>query len=116
LEVAEGKLSGYLYQLSSTGGYRLVGSKTNLQYSFHPDDLQNSVTLSLDLGSINYPSRYDLLFYTAESYKSNEVRQFTSWVNIPPPSLEMTKSPSNIAIRQGQEMLVPARIKYHWLL
>ena len=111
LEVAEGRLSGNLYQLSSTGGYRLVGSKVNLQYLFHPDDLQNSVTLSLDLGSINYPSRYDLLFYSAESYKSNEVRQFTSWVNIPPPSLEMTTSPSNIAIRQGQEMLVPARIK-----
>ena len=111
VEVAEGKLSGYLYQLSSTGGYRLVGSKVNLQYLFHPDDLQNSVTLSLDLGSVNYPSRYDLLFYSAESYKSNEVRQFTSWVNIPPPSLEMTTSPNDIAIRQGQEMLVPARIK-----
>lgn len=39
VEVAEGKLSGYLYQLSSTGGYRLVGSKVNLQYLFHPDDL-----------------------------------------------------------------------------
>jgi hypothetical protein len=63
LEVAEGKLSGYLYQLSTTGGYRLVGSKINLQYSFHP------------------------------------------------PGLEMTTLPSNIAIRQGQEMLVPARIK-----
>lgn len=61
VEVAEGKLSGYLYQLSSTGGYRLVGSKINLQYSFHPDDLQNSVTLSLDLGSINYPNRYDFV-------------------------------------------------------
>jgi hypothetical protein len=54
-----------------------------------PDALRGAVNLELDLGSINYPSRYDLLFYTAESYKSNEVRQFTSWVNIPPPSLEI---------------------------
>jgi hypothetical protein len=112
LEVAGGKLSGYLYQLSSTGGYRLLGSKVNLTQSLvDPDVLKGSVSLQLDLGSINYPSRYDLLFYTAESYKSNEVRQFTSWVNIPPSSLEMTTSPSNIMIRQGQELLVPARIK-----
>jgi hypothetical protein len=112
LEVVGGKLSGYLYQLSSTGGYRLLGSKVNLTQSLvDPDVLKGSVSLQLDLGSINYPSRYDLLFYTAESFKSNEVRQFTRWVNIPPPSLEMTISPSNIMIRQGQELLVPARIK-----
>src|SRR5918911_530416 len=75
-----------------------------------PDALRGAVRLELDLSSVNYPSKYDLLFYTAESYKSNEVRQFTSWVNVPPPNLEMDTSPSNIAIRQGQELLVPARI------
>ena len=111
VEVAEGKSSGYLYQLSSTGGYRLLESEVNRTESFDPDTLRGSVALQLDLGFINYPSKYDLLFYTAESYKSNEVRQFTSWVNNPPPSLEMTTSPGNIMIMQGQEMLIPARIK-----
>ena len=42
---------------------------------------QGSVNLQLDLRSINYPSKYNVLFYTAESFKSNEVRQFTSWVD-----------------------------------
>ncbi|HJT49396.1 MAG TPA: hypothetical protein VJ729_14520 [Nitrososphaeraceae archaeon] len=112
VEVASGRLSGYLYQLSSTGGYRLLGSVVNLtQELVDPNALRGSAALDFDLGSIGYPSRYDLLFYTAESYKSNEVRQFTSWVNIPPPSLEMITSPNNVAIRQGQEMLIPARIK-----
>src|SRR5919198_3584922 len=111
VEVAEGKSSGYLYQLSSTGGYRLLESEVNRTESFDPDTLRGSVALQLDLGFINYPSKYDLLFYTAESYKSNEVRQFTSWVNNPPPSLEITTSPSNIMIRQGQEQIIPARIK-----
>jgi hypothetical protein len=111
VEVVGGKLSGYLYQLSSTGGYRLVASKINFTQTFDPNVLQGYVDLHLDLSSIDYPSSYDLLFYTAESYKSNEVRQFTSWVNIPPPSLEMATSPSNIMIRQGQDLLVPARIK-----
>jgi hypothetical protein len=105
-------VSGYLYQLSSTGGYRLIGSKINYtQPVAGADALPGSVHLSLGLGSINYPSDYNLLFYSAESYKSNEVRQFTNWVNIPPPTLQITTSPSNITIRQGEELLVPARIK-----
>ncbi len=73
--------------------------------------LQGSVHLQLDLSSINYPSNYDVLFYTAESFKSDEVRQFTNWVIIPPPNLQITTSPNNIMIRQGEELLIPARIK-----
>ncbi len=112
VELASGKLSGYLYQLSSTGGYRLMGSKTN----FTPSHAESSVgpgyaNLNLDMGSINSPSEYNLLFYAAESYKLNEVRQFTGWVTIPPPSLQMTTSPEDIVIRQGEEQLIPARIQ-----
>lgn len=36
-----------------------------------------AVSLELPLSLMDYPSKYNLLFYTAESYKSNEVRQFT---------------------------------------
>ncbi|HYZ50945.1 MAG TPA: hypothetical protein VE593_08660 [Nitrososphaeraceae archaeon] len=111
VELARGKLNGYLYQLSSTGDYIIVGSKNITQSLLDPDALRGAVKLELDLQSINYPSKYDLLFYTAESYKSNEVRQFTSWVNVPPPALEMATSPKDIMIRQGQQLLVPARIK-----
>ena len=67
--------------------------------------------MELPLSFIDYPSKYNLLFYTAESYKSNEVRQFTNWVSVPPPSLEVTTSPRNIMIRQGQEQIIPSRIK-----
>jgi hypothetical protein len=112
VESAAGKLSAYLYQLSSTGGYRLIASKINYSQPFvDPNVLLGSVNLELDLSSINYPSDYNLLFYSAESFKSNEVRQFTSWVSIPPPSLQITTSPTNIIIRQGEEQLIPARIK-----
>jgi hypothetical protein len=112
VESTAGKLSGYLYQLSSTGGYRLVASKINFtQLSAEPDALLGSINLDFDLSSINYPSKYNLLFYSVESFKSNEVRQFTSWVSIPPPSLEIITSPSDIMIRQGEEELIPARIQ-----
>jgi len=112
VESVAGKLSAYLYQLSSTGGYRLVGSKINYSQPYvDPNVLLGSVNLQLDLGSINYPRDYNVMFYTAEAFKSNEVRQFTSWVNIPPPSLQITTSPSNILIKQGEAQTIPARIK-----
>jgi hypothetical protein len=111
VEVASGKLSGYLYQLSSTGVYKILKSINLTQSLADPNALRGAVSLELPLSFIDYPSRYNLLFYAAESYKSNEVRQFTSWVSIPPPSLEITTSPSNIMIRQGQEHIIPARIK-----
>ena len=107
VEAVGGNLSAYLYQLSSTGGYRLVGSKINFSQPFNdPNVLRGSVNLRLDLSSINYPSKYHVLFYTAESLKTNEVRQFTNWVIIPPPSLQVITSPNNIMIRQGDELLI----------
>ena len=111
-ELYEGKLNVYLYQLSSTGGYKLVGSKSNLTFSHAESPVgPGYVNLNLDLSSIGYPSEYNLLFYSAESIGSNEVRQFTNWVTIPPPSLEISTSPSDISIRQGEEQMIPARIK-----
>src|SRR5437879_12190857 len=64
VESAAGKLSAYLYQLSSTGGYRLVGTKINYSQPFVDTNvLPGSVNLQLDLGSINYPSKYNVMFY-----------------------------------------------------
>jgi hypothetical protein len=111
LVASSGKLNGYLYQLSSTGMYKLVKSINRTQVLTDPNALRGAVSLDLPLSLIGYPSKYNLLFYTAESYKSNEARQFTSWVNIPPPSLEIATSPGSVTIRQGQEQAIPARIK-----
>lgn len=99
VESLDGNLSGYLYQLSTTGGYKLVGSETNFTHTHGRSSMgPGYVNLNLDLDSINFPSEYSILFYTAESYKSNEVRQFTNWVTIPPPILQISTSPSNITI------------------
>lgn len=111
VEAASGKLTGYLYQLSSTGFYKLLESINLTRSLTDPNALRGAISLVLPLSWIDYPSEYNLLFYSAESYKSNEVRQFTNWVSIPPPSLEITTSPSNITIRQGQEQLIAARIR-----
>ena len=112
VELSGGNLSAYLYLLSSTGGYRLLDSKINFTESMDDSGaFLGSVDFDLNLSSINNPSKYNLLFYSAESFQSNEVRQFTSWVSIPSPTLEVTTSPEDITIRQGESLMVPARIK-----
>jgi hypothetical protein len=112
IEAVNGKWSEYLYQLSSTGVRVLIKSKINYTEPFGgPTIGPGYVKLRLDLGSINYPSKYGLVFYTAESFKSNEVRDFTTWIAIPPAIIDVLTHPKNIVIRQGEKQLVPAEIE-----
>lgn len=111
IEAVDGKWSEYLYQLSPTGSYALIDSKINYTEPFADTAIGSGyVKLRLDLNSINYPREYGLSFYTAESFKSNEVRDFTSWIAIPPATIDILTHPENIVIRQGEKHLIPAEI------
>jgi hypothetical protein len=112
IEAVNGKWSQYLYQLSSTGTHALIYSKTNYTESFGgPTIGPGYVKLRLDLDSIHSPSSYGLSFYTAESFKSNEVRDFTSWVGVPPATIATLTHPKDVVIRQGEEHLIPSEIE-----
>jgi hypothetical protein len=112
IEAVNGKWSQYLYQLSSTGTRSLVYSKTNYTESFGgPTIGPGYVTLRLDLDNIHSPSSYGLSFYTAESFKSNEDRDFTGWVGVPPAAIATLTHPKDVVIRQGQESLIPAEVQ-----
>ncbi|MGC2570899.1 MAG: hypothetical protein WA364_05255, partial [Candidatus Nitrosopolaris sp.] len=112
IEAVNGKWSEYLYQLSSTGAYVLIESKINFTESFGgPTVGPGYVKLQLDLGSIKYPRGYGVSFCTAESFKSNEVGDFTSLVAIPPSNIDVLTSPNNIVIRQGEQQVIAAEIK-----
>jgi hypothetical protein len=111
IEAVNGKWSQYLYQLSSTGSSALVESKKNLTESFGGTTIgPGYVKLRLDLNSIDNPSAYGLSFYTAESFKLNEVRDFTNWIAIPPATIHVLTHPENIVIRQGETHLIPAEM------
>jgi hypothetical protein len=112
VEAANGKWSEYLYQLSSTGTSALIESKINYTEPF--DNLKigpGYVKLRLNMDSINSPSNYGLSFYTAESYKSSEVRDFTNWVAVPPPVIDILTHPESIVIRQGEKKIIPTEIE-----
>jgi hypothetical protein len=112
VEAVNGKWSQYLYKLSSTGTRALVYSKTNYTEPFgDPIIGPGYVNLRLDLDSIHSPSAYGLSFYTSESFKSNEVRDFTNWVAVPPHIIDVVTHPKDIVIRQGEEQLIPSEIE-----
>ena len=112
IEAVNGKWSQYLYQLSSTGTRSLVYSKTNYTESFgDPTIGPGYVKLRLDLAYIHSPSSYGLSFYTAESFKSNEDRDFTGWVGVPPAAIATLTHPKDVVVRQGQESLIPAEVE-----
>lgn len=112
IEAVNGKWSEYLYQLSSTGTSALIESKINQTESFGgPIVGPGYVKLRLNLDSIHSPANYGLSFYTAESFKSNEVRDFTSWVAVPPPTIVVVSHPKDIVIRQGDKRLTSAEIE-----
>ena len=111
VEAVDGNWSEYLYQLSSTGTSALIESKINYTETLGgPTIGPGYIKLRLDLDSINSPSAYGLSFYTAESFKSNEVRDFTGWIVIPPANVNILTHPENIVIRQGEKHLIPAEI------
>jgi hypothetical protein len=111
IEAVDGKWSEYLYQLSSTGSSALIESKINYTEPFAGTTMgPGYVKLRLDLKSINYPTTYGLSFYTAESFKSNEVRDFTGWIAIPPATIDIKTHPENIVIRQGEKQLIRAEV------
>ena len=112
VEAANGKWSEYLYQLSSTGTSALIESKINYTEPFSNLKIgPGYVKLRLNLTSIKSPSNYGLSFYTAESYKSSEVRDFTSWVAVPPPVIDILTHPESIVIRQGEKKIIPTEIE-----
>lgn len=63
----------------------------------------NYITLSLDLKKLLYPKEYRVLFY-AEYEKNNLlISDFSKWVYVPPPHIEITTNPQNIVLRQGEQ-------------
>jgi hypothetical protein len=85
---------------SSSGGERPLHEIFNLTDSNNGHDY---IPLSLDLKKILYPQEYRILFYA--EYEKNDilVSDFSEWVYVPPPKIEINTDPQNIILRQGEE-------------
>ncbi len=69
------------------------------------------VLLPIDLEDIQYPSKFRVIYY-AESKKDGGplLTDFTKWINVPPPELQIATYPQSIELRQGETKTVELTI------
>jgi hypothetical protein len=89
-----------ILEWASSGEERIIDESANLT-DFSKG--HNYISLSLDLKKILYPKEYRILFY-AEYEKNNLlISDFSKWVYVPPPNIEINTNPQNIVLRQGEQ-------------
>jgi len=69
------------------------------------------VSISLDLNAIGSPDRYRVMFYAEQIKGPTWLIYPTNWIYIPQPEFNITSSPDNIDISQGNQKNVLVKVK-----
>ena len=97
-----------LTEWSTSGHDKLLDENRN--YTGFYQNGSYYVSLPLDLSTILFPNKYRIAFY-AESEKDGIITtDFSNWINIPPPKLDITTSPNPIVLRQGDQKTIEVRL------
>ena len=98
-----------LTEWASAVSGRILSKNDNLS-SFYREH-SYYVLLPLDLENIQYPSQFRVIYY-AESKKDAGplLTDFTKWINIPPPELQVATYPQTIELLQGESKTVELTI------
>jgi hypothetical protein len=97
-------------QWSANGQLRILEKKPNYIGFFEKQG--SYVLLSADLAIMDYPTKYKVIFYAESSKRDNSSRtDFSKWVAIPPPQLEISTLPNSLVLRQGEETTIDVQIK-----
>jgi hypothetical protein len=84
-------------------------------YHFFSSDYEKNVRLSFDLGAINYPDQYDLIFATFDYFLNDgrmcPMADITNRVYVPPPEFVISTLPSSVDLRPGEERNVLLQVK-----
>jgi len=99
-----------LVQWSAEGEQRILNITKN--YSGFSENGKHYVLLSLDLGSILYPAKYSVIFYSdvQKNDSSDVISDFTRWVAIPPPKLHISTYPTNVTLTPGQNKTIEVKV------
>jgi hypothetical protein len=108
IEFSNGNWTRYLYQISTMGIFKLIDVEHLNQSSFRVNSNYAGlgfVSIDTNLRLLNYPEKYQVLFYYSESddqsASSSYYVDFGSWADIPPPELELITSPKALVLTQG---------------
>lgn len=98
-----------LTEWASAVSGRILSKNDNLS-SFYGEH-SYFVLLPLDLENIQYPGKFRVIYY-AESKKDAGplLTDFTKWINIPPPELQVGTYPQSIELVQGESKTVELTI------
>jgi len=97
-----------LTEWSTSGHDKLLDENRNYTGFFQNGSYY--VSLPLDLSTILFPNKYRIAFY-GESEKNGIITtDFSNWINIPPPKLDITTSPNPIILRQGDQKTIEVRL------
>jgi hypothetical protein len=99
-----------LEKWSPNGDEKTIRVENNYTGFFEED--KKYVELSLDLGLLEYPSKYKIAFYAeAKKEKSSSLlTDFTKWVAIPPLELTISTSPTLIELHRGEEKSIEIEV------
>jgi hypothetical protein len=108
----------YPYPINLPKSHRFFDIHNNYSNFYRNND--RYVDLSFELGSIGYPNKYQVLFYTEEridcQYEKCKtvIYDLTNWVPIPPPRISLSISPNPIPLRPGDEQKVDVEVNSSW--
>jgi hypothetical protein len=106
------------YPLNLAKSHRFFDIHRNYSDFYRNND--RYVDLTFDLGSIGYPEKYEILFYTEQRIACQKqncktvIYDFTDWILIPPPRISLSISPNPLSLRPGEEKPVDVEVNSTW--
>jgi hypothetical protein len=86
----------------------------NSKYNYPVPLGKKYIDLSFDLGSINYPNLYDVLFAAHDDYVKDgtlcRMADVASRVYVPPPEFSITAQPNTVTLRPGNDTNVQLKV------
>lgn len=68
------------------------------------------VTLDADLGKMLFPQRYRVIFFSQYRDKDFWTVDFTNWISIPPPQLNISPFPNPVFLGRGEQTTIELRL------
>jgi hypothetical protein len=74
---------------------------------------KDHVSLSMDMEAVGSPDEYNVMFFTIESFRNEtgnyDAVDFTDWLSVPKPEIVISKTPSSLVMKPGEESFVTIR-------
>src|SRR6266516_2392206 len=96
-----------VHEISPFGDMKVLERQNNYNASFAIGGGKSYVDLYVNLGSLDYPDQYSVVFYAYHFFMKDghlcRLVDITNRVFVPPPDVLMSTSPSSVTLRAGEQ-------------